>query len=132
MNIQVEPTYIRNFVISLVLVFLLVVSYMGFRAGQDTAKAELTQKQVAVILAGLKHFYADQDRFPSNVEFNDPEKLGVYVSTIPIKQQVSKLCPKTISYSTFNARTFVLSYCLPKSVGDKVLGVHMLTERDLQ
>ncbi len=131
MDIQIEPNYIRNFVLSLVVFICAVVSYMGFRAGQDTAKAELTQKQVAVILAGLKNFYADQDRFPTNLEFNDKDKLGVYVSVIPVTQQTSRLCPKTISYSTFNARTFVLSYCLPKAVGGETLGVHVLTERDI-
>ncbi len=102
---------------------------MGFRAGQDTAKAELTQKQVSVILAGLKNFYADQDRFPTGLEFDDRDKFGAYLSLVPITQQTSKLCTKTISYSTFNARTFVLAYCLPKAIGGEAVGTHTVTER---
>jgi hypothetical protein len=84
MDVQIDPKYIRASVLSVVLFIVLLTSLAGFRAGRDLAKADVTLKQVDVLMKGLDYFYNDQDRYPSATEFEDKSALGTYVSSLPV------------------------------------------------
>jgi hypothetical protein len=131
MDVQIDPKYIRASVLSVVLFIVLLTSLAGFRAGRDLAKADVTLKQVDVLMKGLDYFYNDQDRYPSATEFEDKSALGTYVSSLPVNQVTSTQCGVTLAYDTFDERAFTLSYCLPRGAGAQLPGIHKISERDI-
>lgn len=131
MDIQIQPQYIRATVILIIVFLVFLTSLFGFRAGRDLAKSTATLNTVHATLKGFDYFFDDQDRYPSSVEFEDPNTLGVYLSTIPVPEFPSKQCPITTAYDTFDERSFTLSYCLPRAIANEVAGIHTLTERDI-
>lgn len=131
MEIQIQPHYIRNAVIALILVILATISFFGFRAGRDLARADLAVKQTAATMKALDYFFSDQDRYPTATEFGDPQTFGIYLSQVPIPLVASKQCPRPLAYSTFNQRTFVMRYCLPREFQGQLPGAYDVSERDI-
>lgn len=114
-----------------ILFFVSLTSFFGFRAGRDLAKSSATLELTHTTMRGLDYFFNDQDRYPSPVEFGEAESFGVYMSQIPLPSFISKQCPVTTTYDTFDERAFEFTYCLPRGLGDQAAGVHKLTERDV-
>lgn len=131
MDIQIQPGYVRGAVIAIILLILFLTSFFGFRAGRDLAKSTLTLQQVQGVLQGLDYFYSDQDRYPSPTEYESKGVMAWYLSPIPVPGVVSKQCPTTITYDTFDERAFTLRYCLPRATAGQAAGAHQLTERDI-
>ncbi len=131
MDIQIQPQYVRASIIFVIIFFVFLTSLFGFRAGRDLAKSRATLNTVHTTLRGFDYFFSDQDRYPSPVEFLDPNILGVYLSPVPGPNFASKQCPTTTTYDTFDQRSFVYTYCLPRALGDQAAGLHTLTERDI-
>lgn len=130
-NVQIQPEHIRGTAIVFAVLCLVIACCFGFFAGRDLARADLAIAQANSIAAGLRHFYADQDRFPSTLEFADRAVFGVYAGGIPLHMVSSKTCPETIGYESLTLRTFSVTYCIPRAVGDLLPGVHEITNRDV-
>ncbi len=131
MEIVIDPKYIRFGSVGVLSIILLILIYFGFQAGKGRAQARLTIEQTSALMQGLYYFNADQDRYPTAAEFNDPQFFGVYVNNFPFVFAQSTACPTPIVYETLNQRTFTLSYCLPRVWGGSVAGLYELSERDI-
>lgn len=130
-NIQMQPEYIRATVITLAVFLLIVVCAFGFVAGRGLARGDLARNQAEELVEGLGYFFADQDRFPSTQEFEDPAIFGVYASGIPVRVVASAACPEVIDYESLTLRTFSITYCIPRAVGGVPAGIYEITNRDV-
>lgn len=131
MDIQIQPQHVRGTIVVIILFFVFLASFFGFRAGRDLAKSSATLELAHVTMRGLDYFFSDQDRYPSPLEFGESQSFGTYVSRVPLPSFISKQCPVTTTYDTFDERAFEFTYCLPRASGDQTAGIHTLTERDV-
>lgn len=131
MDMQIQPRYIRAAILAVVMISICATSIAGLRAGRDIAKSKLVVSQASAVIQALGYFHDDQDRYPSSAEFEDGNRLGVYLAPVPLVQVASKICPGTLAYDTFDQRSFTLSYCITRQVDGQAIGVHKITERDV-
>ena len=110
----------RNFYYLTVLVaavVLLMVILWGRSSGQNRAVAESTVTTVDEITVALDYFYQDQGRYPSAVEFEDQNVMGIYFSKFPVIFTPTKQCPEPLVYKRPKTGFYQLNFCLPKSSG---------------
>lgn len=93
-------------------VFLIVLT-QGWSAGKNMAEAEAIITASREAVKGLKFFYQDQNRYPSPVEFENPEVMLNYFNVYPLPQYVSKTCAQSFAYRRNSAESFQLNFCLP-------------------
>src|SRR4051812_7858276 len=80
-------------------VFLLVSLARGAQTGKAQAQAEVTASNAHSLTAAFQSFYQDQDRFPSAVEFSEPNIMRNYLSAFPPVEFTSSACASAFIYT---------------------------------
>lgn len=125
----ISPRAIQNSIVVVVIIFFYLCLHWGWRAGQDIARTRFTVRTAYVTLQGLDYFYNDQSRYPSENEFVDRNRMGVYISNFPPTFLTHNLCPVNGQYATQGLRTFSLQFCTPRSLSPFQKGVSAVSEK---
>jgi hypothetical protein len=106
---------LQNLLIILLLVFLALGVLWAVVSGSRAGKSAVILKNAAALKDGLQYFQADQNRYPTAVEFKDRNIMLNYFSAFPPQTLPGGSCTQTFDYSSPTAKTFELDFCLPKA-----------------
>lgn len=133
MMLNISPEGIKWGIASVVLILLAWSVGAGVVAGRDLARARAIAESAQALDKGLQFFYGDQDRFPSELEYADGEKLSVYLKNFPGVSFIhKKWCASPPRYLSSGGSSYEYSYCLPRGWQGQARGWHVLTERGVQ
>lgn len=111
----------------LALLFILGV-WWALVSGSRAGKSAVILKNTAAVRDGLQYFLADQNRYPTAVEFQDRNIMLNYFSAFPAQQILGGSCTQTYDYSSPTAKTFELDFCLPKAKASFTAGWNKLKQ----
>jgi hypothetical protein len=97
-------------------------------AGISAGKSSTVLKNAAALDQGLAYFFADQNRYPTGLEFQNRNLMLNYFSTFPPATIAGGKCSQTYQYSNPTAKSFELDFCLPKAVGGFAAGWNKVTQ----
>jgi hypothetical protein len=106
---------LQNLLIGLLVVLLCLGIFWAFVAGTRAGKSAVILKNTAALKDGLQYFQADQNRYPTAVEFKDGNIMLNYFSAFPPLTLTGGSCTTTFDYQSPTAKTFELDFCLPKA-----------------
>ena len=112
---------IRSLFVAVVL-FTTVV--WGLGSGKTRAQAENVFATQAELVKGLNYFYADQDRFPTVLEFGERPAMLNYFNSFPPLEFAAGGCSESYVYKRDDSQNFSLSFCLPQDVDGLSKGWH--------
>lgn len=115
--------WIKNISVVLLLLLFIGMVFLAYSWGDLKAKAKLVSVQQQQVFNALENFKKDQDRYPTPVEFENPEVMGSYLQNFPIKQFQAGDCMSSFEYVSRKVSEATLSVCLPRSVGEQAAGV---------
>jgi hypothetical protein len=126
----ISPNVVRSVLASVVAVVFLWVSITGVIAGRDLARSRATVERAESLKMGLAYFYSDQDRYPSELEYLDGEKMKVYLSGFPGKVFThKKWCQDEPRFSSRGGSAFKYEFCLARGWQGLGRGWHSIDER---
>ena len=106
---------LQNLLVAFVVLLLIAGLSWATVAGTRSGKSAVILHDVAALKDGLQYFLADQNRYPTSIEFQDRNIMSNYLSNFPPQQISGGSCRQTYSYSSPSAKTFELAFCLPKA-----------------
>src|SRR6185369_5489479 len=106
---------LQNLLVGLVLVLLGLGVLWAFVAGSRAGKSVVILKNAQALQQGLLYFQADQNRYPTAVEFKDRNIMLNYFSAFPPQTVAGGPCQLSFDYASPTAKTFELAFCLPKA-----------------
>ena len=113
---MLQSRWSQNVFVGIIAVVLLALVIWGYMSGIQAARSKMVLKDAKAIAAGVEHFKADQNRYPTTTEFDNNSLMRLYISNFPPQRFLSELCEKNLEYVNPNARTYELRVCLPKGV----------------
>jgi hypothetical protein len=76
----------------------LLTIFFAFNSGKNRAQSKYVSQNAESLASGLDYFFQDQGRFPTAVEFSNPNIMRDYYSAYPVEDLVSKACPQCFLY----------------------------------
>lgn len=122
------PRFWQNLLLGFLVILLALGLWWAVRAGIRSGQSATILKNVAALNTGLGYFFADQNRYPTALEFQDKNIMLNYVSPFPPENLASGLCQETYRYSSPTARTFELAFCLPTGKEGFAAGWNKITQ----
>ncbi len=110
-----------------VAVVLLLAVFWGVGSGRLQAQGGLVLQNAQSLQAGLRYFYADQNRFPTAEEFQDQNLMLSYFNAFPPAELAAGPCSGSFSYKRPAAGSYELDFCLPASSGGLTAGWHAIS-----
>ena len=100
--------------------------WWGWGNGVRAAQSKRIVKDAKVITEGFKEFYKDQNRYPANTEFDEPNLLRPYITNFPPQEFSTEVCPETFDYYNASPQVYELRFCLSKAVNGYAVGWNTL------
>ncbi len=119
---------LQNLLIGLLVLLLGLGVLWAAVAGSRAGKSAVVLQNTAALQDGLKYFLADQNRYPTALEFQDRNIMVNYFSTFPPQDITGGSCAKSYDYTSPTAKTFDLAFCLPKARDGFVAGWNKLKQ----
>jgi type II secretory pathway pseudopilin PulG len=105
---------------------------LGIFSGVSSGKDQATYKNLATISNALQFYYSDQDRYPSETQFNDQKILvPFYTSAVSKPVNAEGVCKNfdNFIYTQQAPSNFQIDFCLEQGVNGLSRGFHSLTEK---
>ena len=113
---------LQNLLLGFVALLLVVGISWGYISGARAGKSTIILKNAAALQTGLGHFFSDQNRYPTVLEFADRNIMLNYFSAFPPVAVFGGACSQTYNYTSATSKTFELDFCLPKAASGFVAG----------
>ena len=114
-----DPIKLQKIFHSLIMVGICILFisaiYFGVSAGRKIAYSGYVIQSNAELIKALNFFKLDQDRYPTDVEFSQPQTLGIYLTQYPLYEKAVGVCSNFFRYKQIDRSKFKLEYCLPES-----------------
>lgn len=126
---------LQSYLLAAAFILFVLSIVMGIFAGVATGKDEATYKNVSAIFDALNFYKTDQDRYPTEAQFNDQQVLiPFYMSSIPKPENIEGICSNfnNFKYSQQKASSFSLDFCFEKGAYGLGKGFHTVTEKSIQ
>ncbi len=106
----------QNISITFLTVFVVTLLAWGAWNGVRAARSRTILNNAKAMTQGFAHFYTDQQRYPSIVEFQDNNVMRAYITNYPPQEFISGACAKNFEYLNPSAKSYELRVCLPEGV----------------
>jgi hypothetical protein len=123
---MIQSNWSQNLMIGLLAVILITLTWWGVNNGIKAAKSKRVVKDALTIKEGFEEFYKDQNRYPANTEFEDPNIMRKYITNYPPQEFMTGDCSKSFEYYSGSPQTFELRFCIPKSASGFEEGLNVL------
>lgn len=129
MILNISPERLKFLLVLMVAIIFTLVMVIGIIKGKNRARSSANLNRSLILLDGLKQFYSDQGRYPSELEYQDGKNLSIYLKNFPGPEFTNKkLCPQKSRYISNGGDTFNFTFCLPVSVNDWKAGTYTFNE----
>lgn len=108
--------------VSVLTIFLCWSIFSGLKIGKELAQSEVLAKNFEETKKSFEYFVADQNRFPSRLEYTDKKIMLNYISAFPLPEFVSKTCPMSWQYQNTTVKKSIFSVCLPQRIAKFKIG----------
>lgn len=122
---NISGNLVQNIIIGFLFVIWVFVMGLGLRNGQYAAQGRYISKTVTQVLAGLKYFYSDQGRYPTESEFANSDVMIVYIFPFSLLQFTSGNCSGSFFYGQDTIQTFRFMVCVPTDFANLRSGINM-------
>lgn len=116
-------------IVGIIIAVAFIFLFSAWNKGKTRAQSEAILKNAAAVTQSLTNFYADQNRYPTIVEFASPEAMGIYLNPFPPIQLSSKNCPGSLVYRNPAPKSYNLFVCLPSGSGPYATGWNQFSVR---
>ncbi|MDB4939855.1 MAG: hypothetical protein JWO40_280 [Candidatus Doudnabacteria bacterium] len=130
-----KSSKLQSYFLAAAFVLFVLSIVLGIFSGVASGKDQATFKNVGNISNALQFYYSDQDRYPTETQFNDQKILiPFYISAIPKPENAQGVCAGVtdFKYTQQNAGSYKLDFCLVQGTAGLSKGMHTLTEKTLQ
>lgn len=124
---MIQARWSQNLLLGFLIIILVLLVWWGWGNGVRAAQSKRVVKDAKVMTEGFKEFYKDQNRYPVNTEFDNPDLLRPYITNFPAQEFASEACPQVFDYYSANSQTYELRFCLSKAVNGYKVGWNTLT-----
>src|SRR5260221_14278941 len=104
----------QNLLIGVVALLLVLGVAWAAVFGISAGKSSIVLKNADALDRGIGYFFADQNRYPTSLEFQNRNLMLNYFSAFPPATVAGGKCSQTYQYSNSTAKSFELDFCLPK------------------
>lgn len=111
---MIQSRWLQNSITGFVAVVLLAAVLMAFLQGIKAGQSKTVLANAATLQEGFQHFYNDQGRYPTALEFSDNNLMRSYITNFPPQEFASGPCEKSFDYRNPSPRSYELQFCLPK------------------
>lgn len=125
---MIQARWSQNLLLGFLVITLGLLVWWGWSNGVRAAQSKRIVKDAKIMTQGFKEFYKDQNRYPVNTEFDNPDLLRPYITNFPAQEFQSQTCPETFDYYSANSQTYELRFCLSKAVSGYKVGWNTLTQ----
>jgi hypothetical protein len=105
----------QNLLIGFLLLILALGVLWALTTGVRAGKSTIVMKNTAALKTGIDYFFADQNRYPTAIEFADRNIMADYFSGFPPVAILGGSCTRSYNYSSATAKNFELDFCLPRA-----------------
>jgi len=107
--------WLQNLILSFLALALSLSLWLAIVSGIRAGKSTVILKNTEALQYGLNYFFKDQNRYPTALEFADPNIMANYLTSFPAQDIAGGPCQKTYGYRSDTAKTYELNFCLPKA-----------------
>lgn len=123
---MLQSRWSQNILIAGSAIVLILLCWWGWSNAVRAAHSKTIIKEAKTIQQGFKHFYEDQNRYPTTGEFEDANIMRSYLTNYPPVSFPTKNCPKSYDYYSASPGVYELRVCLPKAVAGFTVGWNIL------